>query len=387
MQKTLFRQLLDLTPQRSFTSIVEKYDTKKSQQRLSAWEQFVSMSFAQLTNCSGLREIEAGFESISHKSYQLGIRTKISKSSLSRANNRRPSIIFQKFAFCLIKQAKEYYKDDSFAKEFKGIVYALDSTYISLCLSLCRWGQIGQQNIAGIKLHTLLNVSSSIPSFIRVSEGSVPDNIALDWLTIEPGAFYVLDKAYVDFKRLNKIDEKKGFFVVRFKHNIKFKRFSSSACNLTKEVVSDQVGYLVGSVGKKDYCNKVRKVIFHDLERNKTLEFMTNNFEVDPQVIASLYKHRWKIELFFKWIKQNLRIKKFYGTSFNAVETQIWIAISTYLLVAIAKKQLNLLRPIQQILHILSFSVIETSDLFQLVNNLPIIDCKGAWRNQLNLFD
>ena len=386
MQKTLFRQLLDLAPQRRFISIVEKYDTRKSQQRLSAWEQFVSMSFAQLTNCNGLREIEAGFESISHKSYQLGIRTKISKSSLSRANNNRPSIIFQEFAYCLIDQAKEYYKEDSFEEELNEIVYALDSTYIPLCLSLCRWGQIGKQNIAGIKLHALLDVGSAIPSFIRVSEGTMSDNNALDWITVEPGSFYVMDKAYVDFKRLNRIDEQRGFFVVRFKSNIKFRRAYSNSFNSPKEIITDQVGYLVGCVGRKNYHSKIRKIVFHDYEKNKTFEFMTNNFLIEPQSIATLYKHRWKVELFFKWIKQNLRIKKFYGTSFNAVETQIWIAISTYLIIAIAKKRLNLQRPIQQILHILSFSIIETIELFQAVNNIHPIEHEHPWRKQLNLF-
>jgi len=387
MQKTIFRQLLDLVSQRNFRIIAARYDKTTSQQKLSAWEQFVSMSFAQLTSCRGLREIESGFESISHKSYQLGIRTKISKSSLSRANNTRPSIIFQKFAYSLIEKAKEYYKQDSFLDDLDAIVYALDSTYISLCLSLCNWGQIGKQNIAGIKLHTLLDVGSSIPSFISVTNGSAPDNRMLDLITIEPGAFYVMDKAYVDFKRLNKIDEQKGFFVVRFKKNIKFKRATSNSFEPKLGVMADQVGYLTGCVGKKDYGSKIRKIIFHDHEKNKTLVFMTNNFSVNPQIIAMLYKHRWKIEIFFRWIKQNLRIKKFYGTSLNAVETQIWIAISTYLLVAIAKKRLQLERPIQQILHILSFSIIETIELFHIVNNThpPEVGCSPF--KQLNLFN
>ena len=387
MHKTIFRQLLDLVPKRSLRTIVEKYDRVKSQQKLSAWEQFISMSFAQLTNCSGLREIEAGFESMAHKSYQLGIRTAISKSSLSRANNKRPSIIFQKLTYCLIEQAKEYYKKESFAEELGAIVYALDSTYISLCLSLCHWGQIGKQNIAGIKLHALLNVSSSIPSFIRVTKGIVADNLVLDWITIEPGAFYVMDKAYVDFKRLNKIDEQKGFFIVRFKKNIKFKRAYSNSCDQSNGVVTDQVGYLAGCVGMKNYCNKIRKITFHDYEKNKTLIFMTNNFLVDPRTIALLYKDRWKIEIFFKWIKQNLRIQKFYGTSLNAVETQIWIAVATYLLVAIAKKRLGLQRPIHQILHILSFSIMETNKLFQIVNKAPMQVNEPRPSNQLNLFN
>jgi len=196
-----------------------------------------------------------------------------------------------------------------------------------------------------------------------------------------------MDKAYVDFKRLNRIDTQKGFFVVRFKRNIKFKRACSKPFDSKTGVSADQVGNLVGGIGKKNYSNQIRKITFYDHEKNKTFEFLTNNFSVKPESIASLYKHRWKIELFFKWVKQNLRIKKFYGTSLNAVETQIWIAISIYLLVAIAKKRLNLQRPMQQILHILSFSLIETIELFHMVNNVPPVENKHPWHNQMNLFN
>lgn len=368
MEKTIFRQLLELVPQRSFRRIAEKDESRHGNQRITAWEQFIYMSFAQLTHCNGLRDIQTSFRAMSHKAYHLGIQTDIARSNLSRANNTRPSIIFKLLAQILIEEARSLYKDDRFESELNEMVYVLDSTYISLCLSLFPWGQIGKQNIAGIKVHTLLDLKGSIPSFIDISSGSSPDNKILDKITIEPGAFYVMDKAYVDFKRLNNIDEEKGFFVVRFKQNISFTRLSSNPSQQGKGVILDQIGRLSGCIGRKHFVNKVRKVVFHDNERNKTFTFMTNNFSVQPYIVAQLYKHRWRIEIFFKWIKQNLRIKKFYGTSLNAVESQIWIAISTYLLVAIAKKRLKLEQPLYQILHILSISLFETEPLFQLLS-------------------
>ena len=386
MDKAVFRQLLELVPQRSFRRTVARHESKHNNQILSAWEQFICMSFAQLTHCNGLRDIETSFRAMSHKTYHLGVHSNISKSQLSRVNNQRPSIIFSTLAKMLIKEARKLYRNDRFDKEMDEVVYALDSTYISLCLSMFPWGQIGNQKRAGLKIHTLLDLRGSIPTFIDVSEGSSPDNKILDSLLIEPGAFYVIDKAYIDFKRLNSIDEARGFFVARFKKNIVFTRISSNKVNLSKGVLVDQVGKFTGSVGRKKYQNKIRKVIFHDREKNKTLTFMTNNFSIDADNVAKLYKHRWKIELFFKWIKQNLRIKKFYGTSQNAVETQIWIAISTYLLVAIAKKKLNLEQPLAQILHILSISLFEKESLFQLLNKKNDLHIDYALDNQLNLF-
>lgn len=387
MEKTVFRQLLEFVPQRSFRRIVEKHEVTHGNQKVSAWEQFIYMSFAQLTHCNGLRDIQTSFRAMSHKAYHLGIQTNIARSNLSRANNSRPSVIFKSLAIFLIKEARRLYKDEKFENELNEVVYVLDSTYISLCLSLFPWGQIGKQNLAGVKIHTLLDLRGSIPSFIDISKGSSPDNKTLDQIIIEPGAFYVMDKAYVDFKRLNNIDEQKGFFVVRFKQNISFTRLSSNPSQQNKGVIVDQVGRLSGSVGQKHYFNKIRKVVFHDSDKNRTFTFMTNNFSIQPNVIAQLYKHRWKIEIFFKWTKQNLRIKKFYGTSQNAVETQIWIAISTYLLVAIAKKQLKLEPPLYQILHILSISLFEKELLFQLLNYNDRSTNSVATAKQLKLFD
>ena len=385
MDKIIFRQLLEFVPQRSFRRLASEKKVSFDKQGLSAWEQFICMSFAQLTHCSGLREIEASFNAMVHKSYHLGVHSGVSKSNLSRANNKRPSQIYKSLAELLIKEASKLYRGEKLQEDLKHAVYVLDSTYISLCLSLFPWARIGRQNYAGIKLHTQLDLRGSIPTFIRVSKGSFPDNKMLDEIIIEPGAFYVLDKAYVDFARLNSIDEAKGFFVVRFKTNIKFKRLYSNTAS--KPILLDQVGTLSGAEGRKKYQSKVRKVIFHDHQKNKTFMFMTNNFSVDAELIPKLYKQRWQIEIFFKWVKQNLRIKKFYGTSLNAIETQIWVAISTYLLVAIAKKKLKLSQPLSQILHILSISLFEKESLFQLLSNNKHTQNDHPADNQLNLFD
>ena len=343
------------------------------------------MCFAQLTNRSGLRDIEACLRSMEQKLYHVGLRTKVSKSTLARANDKRSSKVFLELVKHLMQTASKLYKGEKFEEDLKQAVYILDSTYISLCLSLFPWAQIGSQKYAAVKMHTQIDLKGSIPTFIRVSKGSHPDNKVLDEIVIEPGAFYVLDKAYVDFARLSNIDEAKGFFVVRFKSNIKFERVYSNP--VSGSILIDQIGKLTGSEGKKKYQNKIRKVVSHDLKKNKTLEFMTNNFSVDASLIPKLYKNRWQIEIFFKWVKQNLRIKKFYGTSLNAVETQIWIAISTYLLVAIAKKKLNLERPLSQILHILSISLFEKESIYQLLSKNTPTENTDSIANQLKLFN
>jgi len=385
MEKIVFRQLLEFVPQRSFRRLASEQKVSFDKQGLSAWEQFICMSFAQLTKCSGLRDIEFSFNAMSHKSYHLGLHSGVSKSSLSRAYNKRPSSVFKSLAELLMKQATKLYKGEKFEEELKQAVYVLDSSYIALCLSLFPWAQIGSQQYAGVKLHAQIDLRGSIPTFIRVSKGSCPDNKMLDEIVVEPGAFYILDKAYVDFARLSNIEEAKGFFVVRFKSNIKFERVSSN--QVSDSVMIDQIGKLTGSEGRRKYQNKIRKVVFHDREKNKSLVFMTNNFFVDAQLIPKLYKHRWQIEIFFKWIKQNLRIKKFYGTSLNAIETQIWIAICTYLLVAIARKKLKLEQPLSQILHILSISLFEKEPLYQLLSKMPSSDASSHNDNQLNLFN
>lgn len=386
MGKIIFSQILESVPRRSFKEKATRLDKCNGNQKLSSWEQFVCMCFAQLTQCSGLRNIETCLRAMSNKLYHVGLQSKASKSNLSRVNDSRPSIIFKKLCESLIKEAKELYRDDRFSEILNEAVYVLDSTYISLCLSMFPWAELGKHNKAIVKVHTLMDLRGSIPTFIEVSDAKFPDNKMLDKLQIEPGAFYVMDKAYVDFKRLNSIEEKKGFFIVRFKVNIKFQRQSSCCANMAEGIVSDQIGKLHGSVGKRKYPNKVRKVIFHDFEKNKNLEFMTNNFSLSAASIALLYKKRWQIEIFFKWIKQNLKIKKFYGYSQNAVETQIWIAIATYLLVAIAKKKLKLKQPLHQILHFLSVSLFEDVPLYQALSETAPQCATTPSCNQLNLF-
>lgn len=389
MYKVIFSQLLDYAPTRSFRKIVSRLDVDHGNQKLSAWEQFICMSFAQLTHCSGLRDIETCLRGMSNKCYHVGLQTRVSKSTLARMNDSRPSIIFKTFCELLIKQARKLYANEKFIEDLNETIYVLDSTYIKLCLSMFPWAQMGGGKKSGLKIHTLLDLNGSIPTFIGVSSAKFPDNKILDEISIEPGAFYVMDKGYVDFKRLNRIDELKGNFVTRIKSNIKFERLYSNPVNSNKGVLLDQIGKLSGSVGKRKYSNKIRKVVFYDSETSKEITFITNNFTLSAETIALLYKKRWQIEIFFKWIKQNLRIKKFYGTSQNAVEIQIWIAIATYMLVVIAKKKLKLNQNLQQILQFLSISLFENMPLDQALTGEPYSEFaknKNHDPNQLSLF-
>ena len=387
MYKLIFSQMLDYAPQRSLRRIVERHDVEHGNQKLSAWEQFICMSFAQLTHCSGLRDIETCLRGFSSKCYHVGLQNRVSKSTLARMNDTRPSIIFKTFCELLIKQARKLYENEKFMEDLKETVYVLDSTYIKLCLSMFPWAQVGKK--AGLKIHTLLDLNGSIPTFIGVSSAKFPDNKMLDQISVEPGAFYVMDKGYVDFKRLNSIDDSRGYFVTRNKSNIKFKRISSNQAKLEKGVRLDQVGKFSGSVGKRKYTNKIRKIVFYDRETARELTFITNNFTLEAETIALLYKKRWQIEIFFKWIKQNLRIKKFYGTSQNAVEIQIWVAIAIYLLAAITKKKLGLTQNLQQILQFLSVSLFENVSLSQALACEPYSEfdkSKSHHPNQLSLF-
>ena len=345
------------------------------------------MCFAQLTWREGLRDIELCLRSMQSKLYHIGLFSKVSRSTLADANERRNSKIYKDFCNILMKQARELYADEKFSKELDEAVYVLDSTYISLCLSMFPWGQMGRHNKAIFKVHTLLDLKGSIPSFVHISKGNYPDNKMLDLIRIEPGAFYVMDKAYVDFARLAKINQDKGYFVVRFKKHINFKRTASHEANIRNGVLVDQTGVFGRREANKKYPDQIRKIVFYDKETNKKITFLTNNFSLEPHLIATLYKQRWQIEIFFKWIKQNLRIKKFYGNSQNAVETQIWIAIATYLMIAIAKKQLRIKTPLYQILHFLSISLFENVPLLQALNPPKQIDTLPIISNQLNLFD
>lgn len=386
MERIIFSELLDFVPKRQFRRCVEKYKGNHGVKSFTCWEQFVCMCFAQLTLREGLRDIEVCLRSMQSKLYQVGLTSTISRSTLADANENRSSKIYQSFCKVLIREARDLYVNDKFTEELDEVVYVLDSTYISLCLSLFPWGQIGKQQYAGIKVHTLLDLRGSIPSVISISKGASPDNKMLDEITIEPGAIYVMDKAYVDFKRLYRINEAKGYFVVRFKKNINFQRSSSAETHFNDGILADQTGILASREAKKNYPDKIRKIVFYDKEKNKNIIFLTNNFFLEAKLIALLYKKRWQIEIFFKWIKQNLKIKKFYGTSTNAVETQIWIAISTYLIIAIAKKKLKIKAPLYQILHLLSISLFEKQSLYQALNPPKEIVIMPSNCNQLSLF-
>lgn len=387
MQRLVFSQLLDFAPKRQFRRCVSRYQGNKGIKNFTCWEQFVCMSFAQLTWRESLRDIELCMRTMQLKLNQIGLFSKISRSTLADANEKRDSKIYKDFCSILMKQARELYADEKFSKELEEAVYVLDSTYISLCLSMFPWGKMGGHNKAIFKIHTLLDLRGSIPSFIHISKGNFPDNKMLDNIRIEPGAFYVMDKAYVDFTRLAKINDEKGYFVVRFKSHINFKRLESNDSDLSKGVLVDQTGVFGRRETSKKYPDKVRKIIFYDKITNKKIIFLTNNFTLEAHIIALLYKRRWQIEIFFKWIKQNLKIKKFFGYSLNAVESQIWIAISTYLLIAIAKKQLKIKTPLYQILHFLSISLFEHIPLFQAVTPSHSLLKHNHMSKQLNLFD
>jgi hypothetical protein len=387
MRKIVFAQLLEFLPRRQFRRCVAKYQGNYRVKNFTCWEQFVCMCFAQLTWRDSLRDIELCMRTMQSKLSLMGFNSKVSRNTLSKANERRSSKIYKDFCTILMKQARELYATEKFCIELDKAAYVLDSTYISLCLSMFPWGQMGRHNKAILKVHTLLDLRGSIPSFTYISKGNYPDNKMLDLIRIEPGAFYVMDKAYVDFARLSKINQEKGYFVVRFKKHMNFKRSSSRKANIKNGILVDQSGALGGKKTRKKYPDQIRRIVFYDKEANKEIIFITNKFLLEPCTIAKLYKQRWQIEIFFKWIKQNLRIKKFYGLSQNAVETQIWIAIATYLMIAIAKKQLRIKTPMYQILHFLSISLFEHTPLLQAFNPQKQIITPPTTSNQLNLFD
>lgn len=333
-----------------------------------------------------MRDIEACLRSLKNKLYHIGIRGKISRSTLSDANNVRDWRIYADFAQALIYQARRLYCNDDFGVELENTVYALDSTTIDLCLSLFPWAAYCKTQ-AGIRAHTLLDLRGSIPAFIEITSAKVHDIEILDLLIPEAGSFYIMDRGYLSFERLYALDQASAFFVVRSKTNIKFRRLYSHAIDKTIGLRSDQTVVLTGQDTPQFYPDKLKRIVFHDKERNKRVILFTNNFQLSAETITQLYKQRWKIELFFKWIKQHLRIKKFFGTSENAVKTQIWIAISVYVLVAIIKKRLNLKAELYIILQILSVSAFEKIKLSRLLNDENYKEQISDNCNQLQLFN
>jgi IS4 transposase len=347
------------------------------------------MAFAQLTYRESLRDIETCLHSLGSKLYHSGIRSHVSRSTLADANENRPWRIYNDLALALIKRARILYRDDKLLKELQSALYAFDSTNIDLCLSLFPWAtsSVYQKTNAGIKLHTLLDVQSQLPVFIRVTAANVHDVRILDDLIIEPGAHYVMDRAYMDFSRLKKIDEAGAFFVIRAKDNLLFHRVYSHVANKSVGIMADQTIVLDVQRSHSLYPDQLRRIRFFDTERDRTLIFLTNNFALDAFTITQLYRSRWQIELFFKWIKQHLRIKSFFGTSPNAVRTQIWIAVSVYLLIAIVKKELRLNQSLYTILQILSVTLFEKEPIYQVLTDDWNQTLVLRSDNQLNLFN
>jgi hypothetical protein len=385
--RTILSQILDFVSKYEFEKCVNKYNGNHRVKTFTCWEQFIVMAFAQLTGRESLRDIEACLEAVSAKLYHSGVKSKVRKSTLSDANENRDWRIYAEFSQLLIQEARKLYKDDnSFTVEIDEIAYALDSSTIDLCLSLFPWAKF-RKNKGAVKMHTQIDLRGSIPTFIEITDGKVHDVNILDLLILEPGAFYIMDRAYLDFERLHHMHQCLTYFVVREKRNFDYRRLYSNKVDKSKGFKCDQIIMLTGFYTSKKYPEKLRRIKYYDKSRDKTLVFITNNFVYDAEIIAQLYKERWKVELFFKWIKQHLKIKKFFGTSLNAVFTQIWIAVSIYLLVAIIKKRLNLKQELYTILQILSISIFEKVTVNQLFENKNYNNKTTDGHNQLKLFD
>jgi IS4 transposase len=384
--KLVFAQVMEFVPLSVFRRCVAKYQGNRKVRTFTCLDQFLCMAFAQITYRESLRDIEACLRSQSNKLYHMGIRGTVSRSTLADANEQRDWRIYAELAHTLIATARSLYSTEPFIEELDETVYALGSTTIDLCLSLFPWATFRKRKGA-VKLHTLLDLRGNIPTFTYISDGKLHDVNVLDILPLEPGAFYVMDRGYVDFERLYAITQAAAFFVTRAKSNLKFRRLYSRQVDRATGMICDQTIVLTGPISKKDYPEKLRRIKYNDPQSGKTLVFLTNNFTLPTLTIAQLYRSRWQVELFFKWIKQNLRIKTFYGTSENAVKTQVWIAISVYVLVAIMKKQLRLQESLYTILQILSVTSFERTSLIQLITERDCRTKEPPACNQLKLFE
>jgi hypothetical protein len=381
--KLVFAQLLEFAPWHTFRRLVAKYQGDFNVRRFSCLDQFLCMAFAQLTYRESLRDIEACLRAQPEKLYHMGIRGNVSRSALADANESRDWRIYFEFAQSLIRLARELYADESLGIELKETVYALDSTTIDLCLSMFEWASF-RQTKAAVKLHTLLDLRGSIPTFIHISDGTLHDVNVLDLIEPELGSFYVMDRGYVDFKRLYKFVLAGSFFVTRAKSNFKYRKIKANRVDRSTGVLSDQVVELVGFYSRQRYPAQLRRIRYRDQER-RLLIFLTNNMTLPAITVCDLYRLRWQIELFFKWIKQHLRIKRFFGTSENAVKTQVWIAVGTYVLVAIIRKRLNLSLSLHTMLQILSVTPFEKQSLLQLLKEAEAMESTANSANQLNL--
>jgi len=384
--KTLFAQVLEFLPWTTFHRIVARYRGDHRVRTLGCAEQFRSMVFAQLTYRESLRDIEACLSAHPGKLYHMGFRQPVRRSTLGEANESRDWRIYADFAHRLIAQARMLYATDSFGVDLANSVYALDATTIDLCLSVFPWARF-RTHKAAIKLHTLLDLRGAIPSFIYISDGKLHDVNVLDLLIPEAGAFYVMDRAYVDFERLYSLSQAGAFFVTRSKSNLDARRVYSAPIDRSSGLICDQTIALNGPLSSKRYPQHLRRIRFKHPETGKTLIFLTNHFQLPAATVCSLFKSRWHVELFFKWIKQHLRIKRFFGTSENAVKTQIWTAVSVYVLVAIIKKRLNLEASLHTLLQILSVSLFEKIALVEALTPTEFDKNELDFANQLNLFN
>jgi len=384
--RTVFSQLISHLPDREFRRCALRYEGDRRVRSLSCWEQFLAMAFAQLTYREGLRDIEACLRALGPKLYHMGFRNPVARSTLADANERRDWRIYADFAQHLIGIARPLYSRDPLGVDLEQSLYALDSTTIDLCLSLFPWADFRRRK-AAVKVHTLLDLRGSIPAFIRITNGKTHDVNILDQFLPESGAFYVMDRAYLDFERLFVFTLCSAFFVVRTKKNVVLQRRYSNPVDRSTGVRSDQTVILAAPESAKAYPDPLRRVSYFDVKTNKRLRFLTNNFALPALTIAQIYRSRWQVELFFRWIKQNLRIKKFYGVSENAVKTQIWIAVSVYVLVAIVRKRLGLEASLYQILQILSVTLLERTPISQAFERSGSQDFLLVNPNQLILFD
>jgi hypothetical protein len=384
--KLVFAQIMDFVPRHDFDACVRRYGGDSRPRGFSCRDQFLCMAFAQLTFRESLRDIETCLRALEHKLYHAGFRGKVSRSTLADANRAHDWHIFADFAQVLIGRARKLYADEPIGVELQQTVYALDSTTIDLCLSLFPWARFRRRKGA-VKLHTLVDLRGNIPTFVRITHGKTHDVTVLDHLPIEPGAFYVIDRGYVDFQRLHRFTTCSAFFVTRAKRGLDFTRRACRRVDKTTGLRSDQTIVLVGPKTSRLYPDPLRRVVFYDAENDRRFVFLTNNFTLPALTIARLYKCRWQVELFFKWIKQNLHIKAFYGTTDNAVRTQVWIAISVYVLVAIVRKELGVDRSLSEILQILSLTLFEKTPVFQALSESKLQDPEQPFSNQLTLFD
>jgi hypothetical protein len=384
--RTVFAQLMEFVPHPEFQRCVARYEADRKLRRFSCWDQWLCMAFAQLTHRESLRDVEACLRAVPGKLYHLGIRGAVSRSTLADANERRDWRVYADLAQALIAIARPLYADEPFGVDLEETVYALDATTIDVCLSLCPWAPF-QRSRGAVKMHTLLDLRGSIPTFIDITHGRSNDLVVLDQLAFEPGAFYVMDRGYLHFQRLFRLSQTGAYFVTRAEKNTQYRRQYSRSVDPQTGLRADQTIRLTGQTTQHTYPVALRCVRYYDAPTDKRFTFLTNNFLLPALTIAQLYQSRWTIEVFFKWIKQHLRIKSFYGYSENAIKTQIWIAVSVYVLVAIAKKELRAQISLYTFLQVIGVTVFEKSPILQVFDNTSLDTETADSANQLNLFE